>query len=65
MSQHTAGTEGASQSTDQGGSLLPGDSVQVNGHWFGVVDSDGWMVTLKDDRGELYRVERSQVEGVA
>ena len=45
--------------------LQPGDSVEVDGHVYGVVDSDGWMVTLKDERGELYRVERSQVEGVA
>lgn len=42
--------------------LQPGDTVQVDGQVYGVVDADDWMVTLKDDQGRTYRVERKQLE---
>ena len=44
--------------------LQPGDTVEVDGDVYGVVDADDWMVTLADAEGRLYRVERRQVQGV-
>ena len=44
--------------------LQPGDTVQVDGQVYGVVDADGWMVTLADAEGRTYRVERRPVQGV-
>lgn len=58
-------TQRGDDMTEQHFSPLPGETVQVNGHWYGVVDVDAWMITLKDEHGQLYRVEREQVEAAA